>query len=271
MADHPVAVLVGDLLLQALDLLVLEFHHLAGFGADHMVVVFAVVDFVDRGAIVEIVPLHQAGGLELGQYPVNRGDADILAGFDQRPVDILGGQVALVRGLQYLENLHPGMGDFESRFAQFLIFSGHRLRPPSSHPLTEQVLSSFARATGTPKMRLKFLTTVLLSATVLAGCTSLKFPGVHRVEVQQGNIITQDMIDQLKPGMSRSQVRYIMGTPLISDTFHQDRWDYFYSIRKQDGTELRERVTIYFDDSDRLTHMTGDYLPAGALSQNEGE
>lgn len=120
-------------------------------------------------------------------------------------------------------------------------------------------------------MRLKFLTTVLLSAAVLAGCTTLKFPGVHRVEVQQGNIINQDMIDQLRPGLTRSQVRYIMGTPMISDSFHQNRWDYFYSIRKQDGTELREQVTIYFDDNDQLTHMTGDYLPAGAISQNEDQ
>jgi len=62
----------------------------------------------------------------------------------------------------------------------------------------------------------------------LAGCS---FPGVYKIDIQQGNVVTQDMIDQLRPGMTRRQVRFIMGNPLLTDTFHADRWDYLYSIQ----------------------------------------
>lgn len=95
----------------------------------------------------------------------------------------------------------------------------------------------------------KVLLQVLLLATIsLAGCSYFQFPGVHRVEVQQGNIVTQDMVDQLRLGMTKSQVRYIMGTPIIADTFSQDRWDYYYSRKK--GSKMKEQydVTIFFID-----------------------
>jgi outer membrane protein assembly factor BamE len=104
---------------------------------------------------------------------------------------------------------------------------------------------------------------LLTLSFALVGCSSLQFPGVHRVQVQQGNIITQDMIDQLRPGMTKSQVRYVMGTPLIADSFHHNRWDYFYSLEKADGEELREQVSIYFDN-DVLSGFSGDYVPTSA-------
>ncbi len=102
---------------------------------------------------------------------------------------------------------------------------------------------------------------VLLSMALLTGCGSFHFPGIHRVEVQQGNVITQDMVDQLRPGMTKSQVRFIMGTPLVADSFHQNRWDYYYSIRKSDGKERRERITLLFSDG-RLTTIRGDMTPS---------
>jgi outer membrane protein assembly factor BamE len=111
----------------------------------------------------------------------------------------------------------------------------------------------------------KRLAIALVLTLGLAGCSYFQFPGVHKVRVQQGNIITQDMVDQLRPGMSKSQVRFIMGTPLIADTFHQDRWDYFYSLDKGDDDEVRERVTVFFDN-DKVSGLQGDYLPSGAAS-----
>ena len=97
----------------------------------------------------------------------------------------------------------------------------------------------------------------------LGGCSYFQFPGVHKVEVQQGNIVDQEMIDQLRPGMTKSQVRYVMGTPLIADTFNQDRWDYFFS--KQKGANLleKESVTVYFENG-LLTKIVGDYQPSSA-------
>lgn len=112
-------------------------------------------------------------------------------------------------------------------------------------------------------MRLVF---ICLLGTLLgiSGCSGFRFPGVHRVEVQQGNIIDQEMIDKLKPGMTKSQVRFVLGTPLLADTFHQDRWDYYYSKLDSDGNETREQVTVFFDADEKLTGLSGDYLPGSA-------
>lgn len=109
---------------------------------------------------------------------------------------------------------------------------------------------------------------LLFSLTLVSGCSYFQFPGIHRVEVQQGNIITQEMVNQLRPDMTKSQVRFIMGTPLVADSFHQNRWDYYYSVKKSDGDLKREQVTVYFSDG-KLTNIRGDYAPAGASAKEE--
>ena len=69
----------------------------------------------------------------------------------------------------------------------------------------------------------------------------------YRPDIQQGNILTEDMLTQLKPGMSRRQVRYVLGTPLVNDPFHAERWDYPYYLQKtMDGEILQRIVTIIF-------------------------
>ena len=103
--------------------------------------------------------------------------------------------------------------------------------------------------------------------TIMAGCSYLKYPNVHKLTIRQGNIIDQEMIDQLRPGLSRSQVRYILGTPLIADTFDQSRWDYFYSIKQPGQEELRERISVFFTD-EKLSYFTGDYRPSTATTLN---
>lgn len=106
-------------------------------------------------------------------------------------------------------------------------------------------------------LRVTLLTAVLLG---LGACGFVGFPGVYKIDIEQGNLVTQDMIEQLQPGMSRRQVRFIMGSPLVEDTFQPDRWDYPYVIRN--GTEIiREAQVRIFFDGDRLVNITGDYLP----------
>ena len=105
----------------------------------------------------------------------------------------------------------------------------------------------------------------LILASSISACSYFKFPGAHKVEVQQGNIITQEMVDELRPGMTRSQVRFIMGTPLIADTFNQNRWDYFYSKIDRDEHQVRERLIIFFEN-DKLARISGDYIPSGAAT-----
>jgi outer membrane protein assembly factor BamE len=105
-------------------------------------------------------------------------------------------------------------------------------------------------------MNTKTTRLVLLSAVVaalLSSCLS-----VYKVEIQQGNSVTQEMIDKLKPGMTYSQVRFVLGTPLITDPFHQDRWDYYYYLRRQ-GEDIAEvqRLTVRFKN-DALVAVEGD-------------
>lgn len=88
----------------------------------------------------------------------------------------------------------------------------------------------------------------------------IKLPEVYKFDIQQGNIIDQTMIDQLKPGMTKSQVRFVMGTPLVADTFNQNRWDYFYSLNPAKGPEVRERMAIFFK-GDKLIGLRGDFMP----------
>lgn len=100
---------------------------------------------------------------------------------------------------------------------------------------------------------------VLLLA--LGGCgsvSSFSFPGVYRIDIPQGNIITQEMVDQLRPGLTKNQVIFILGTPLVRDTFHQDRWDYVYSFQPGGGERVQERLTVFFENNE-LTHFDGDF------------
>lgn len=103
---------------------------------------------------------------------------------------------------------------------------------------------------------------VLCIATfaVLSACSNLRFPGVYRLNIIQGNYLEQKMVDKLEAGMSRRQVRYIMGTPLVEDTFHPERWDYYFSVRNGDK-ELREYHFSVFFEGDALSRWEGDYEP----------
>lgn len=110
-------------------------------------------------------------------------------------------------------------------------------------------------------MRIYNLIIFVVFSLLLSGCgsvTSFAFPGVYRLNIPQGNIITQEMVDQLRPGLTKRQVNFIMGTPLVKDTFDQDRWDYLYSFQPGGGERVQERLTVFFEN-DQLTHFVGDY------------
>lgn len=107
---------------------------------------------------------------------------------------------------------------------------------------------------------------VLALATLgLSGCASDRslsfFPGVHRISILQGNFITQEKVDQLRTGMTKNQVRYLLGTPLVNDPFHLDQWNYVYSTRDPEGNETRQELTITFEDGG-VTLIEGDYAPS---------
>jgi len=81
---------------------------------------------------------------------------------------------------------------------------------------------------------------------LVSACSNFSFPGVYRVDVQQGNIIEQDQVQKLAVGMTRAQVQFVMGSALVTDTFNPDRWDYFYSLRDGHGKLEQEHLKLVF-------------------------
>lgn len=104
--------------------------------------------------------------------------------------------------------------------------------------------------------------------SILSACSSIpifQFPGVYKIDIEQGNIITQEMVDQLRPGMTKRQVTFVMGSPLLRDPFNQDRWDYVYSFQPGGGERGQERLTVLFEN-DVLVGITGDFKPESDAS-----
>ncbi len=113
-------------------------------------------------------------------------------------------------------------------------------------------------------MRSAFFFSVLLGVLPLISCTTIlnNLPGVYKIPVQQGNIIDQKMIDQIRPNMTERQVLYILGSPMLVDTFHQKRWDYLYSNQPSGEDRQQKKVSIVFNDDDLVRGIQGDFKPS---------
>ena len=96
--------------------------------------------------------------------------------------------------------------------------------------------------------------------TTLTACSPLDSRWVHRIDVQQGNVVEQEQVDRLKPGMTKRQVRFLLGTPLVADPFHAQRWDYLYRLKPGYGEVEQRRLTLHFQN-DKLLLLEGDYRP----------
>jgi outer membrane protein assembly factor BamE len=116
------------------------------------------------------------------------------------------------------------------------------------------------------------------AAVLLAGCSTMTAPfdtwipyvsqfGVYRIDINQGNFLSQDMVDKLKEGQTKQQVRLVLGTPLIASVFRENRWDYTYEFRRNGRVETHRQFTVYFKD-DLLTRWEGDELPKSVQELN---
>ena len=107
---------------------------------------------------------------------------------------------------------------------------------------------------------------LILVTLLLAGCSSrpaLVLPHVtpYKMDIQQGNLVTQEMIAKLQPGMTRNQVRFALGTPLVVDPFRTDRWDYVFLYQKAGVVTEHRKIAVIFKD-DKLLRIEGDIVPA---------
>ena len=122
-----------------------------------------------------------------------------------------------------------------------------------------------------PSVRLSFRVLLVAASLALAGCASLShWLESYTVDIQQGNYLSQDMVSQLKPGMSKEQVRFVLGTPLLTDIFHADRWDYVYYHKIRGGKTETRGLAVFFKDG-KLVRVKPDIDTASADVKPEGE
>ncbi len=103
------------------------------------------------------------------------------------------------------------------------------------------------------KLLIPIVSLVYLSVIGCSGCA-------YKLDVQQGNIVEQEDLNAIKPNMTKRQVRYLLGTPLVHDPFHQQRWDYYSSFQPGGGDREQRRVSLFFQE-DRLIRIEGDMRP----------
>src|SRR5689334_18621942 len=107
---------------------------------------------------------------------------------------------------------------------------------------------------------IKYLVLLLL----VAGCKEVPMlPSItpYKMDIRQGNYVTQEMVDKLKPGVTQKEVRFFLGTPLIVDPFRTDRWDYVYTYKHRGDLVEQRRLVVLFKD-EKLVRLEGDVVPA---------
>jgi outer membrane protein assembly factor BamE len=108
-----------------------------------------------------------------------------------------------------------------------------------------------------------------LVAALAAGCGFVpRIPGItpYRIEIQQGNFVSQEMVSQLKSGMTKEQVRFILGTPMVTDIFHSDRWDYVYWRETSKGSREQRKLTVLFENG-QLARLDGDVVSSAGQTK----
>ena len=103
---------------------------------------------------------------------------------------------------------------------------------------------------------------IFISLCLLCACSrsydgGFNAPLLHKIDIQQGNVVDQKMLDQLKSGMNKKQVKFIMGTPVLIDPFHNERWEYIYSFQQGGTVREHRHITLHFEN-DKLAYISGD-------------
>lgn len=146
---------------------------------------------------------------------------------------------------------------------------------PAAKPAQADTANAGTAATTTAQARSEASSASASSAPAASGVTTTGPTGIQRflgiispykIDIQQGNFISREMVAQLKEGMqrpegvTREQVRFVLGTPLLTDIFHSDRWDYPFRLKKRTGEVISSHVTVFFKDN-RLVDIDGGTLP----------
>ena len=264
----------GHIVLAALDFGVVELLNLAAIQTDQMVVMLAFVELVHRLAGFKMTAAEDARLFELRQHPVHGRQTDIRAIFQQHTKHVFRRHVpqrALLKDLQYLQPRHRG---FQSGALEFVdVVHGVQFAPDRRAPCADPaatMVDHIACPSQMPARRLIPARPILpllaaaLAAGWLTGCntgptiSSLVSP--YRATVVQGNFVSREQVTALKAGMSRQQVRDVLGTSLLTSVFHENRWDYVFTMRIGSSTMKEYKLTVFFQ-GDKLERTEGDEMP----------
>src|SRR5258706_1463824 len=236
--DREAAVL-GDLDLALLDVGVVELLDAAALQAHEVVVVAALVQLVDRLAALEMVAYQQARLLELREHAVHRREPHVGVLVEELAVHVLGREVALVAVLEQVQHLEARDRHLEAGTLQFAGIA-HGVNYNARFPTASS-------------MRLP---ASIFALALLSGCGL-----IYTLDVQQGNYVTKDVAEKLKVGMTKAEVRNLLGTPLLIDAFQPNRLDYYFSNVKGTKAENRTRLSVFFAN-DKVASFTGEPRPA---------
>jgi len=239
-----VSVTIGDIALKLLDPLIHELDHVTRLETDHVVVMRAIGQLEDCGATLEVVPGHESRLLELRQHAVDRGQTQFLAAIEQLAVDPFCAQMTVLGGFQHLEHLQSGRGYLEARVPQVLSFHDRFLRASG-------MIRAIMTQTRSPLYK-------LCRYILLAGASLWLVACIYHPDIQQGNRLEEDAVEQVEVGMSKSAVQFLLGTPTIADPFHADRWDYPYYLKRGRSPDIDRRWLVVWFESDRVVRIERD-------------
>ena len=261
-----------DIVLALLDFRVKKLLNSAAIQAYQVVMVLAFVEFIHRLATFKLAACEQAGLLKLHQYTVNGGQADVGALIKHQPVDIFCAHMALTAFLEQFQNGDARQSGFQAgifQIADGLHMNLSQPRECKRTPRYNGLIIACLFPLMTPNLPLTTRSCGLFFIVCLAACSFVVDPASramkkmtpYRIEVVQGNFVSKEQLQSLRPGMTRKQVKEILGTPLIASLFHADRWDYVFTIKRQ-GTAPQQRKLSVFFKGDLFERVESEELPS---------
>jgi outer membrane protein assembly factor BamE len=244
----------------------------------------------DRFTGLEMTARQETRLLKLGQNTVDRCQANILPLAQEHTVDILSREVAPIAALENLKDCPPGQGCFEPKILQFVRAShsdtGEGVLVRLHIPLRDRMIGSHCFGLVRPVSLRELIPqkidnscglALTLGMALCSGACAPILPSLpsvpslsrltdsnvfkpFRLDIAQGNYLTSDTVERVRPGMRRQEVRFVLGSPLLLDPFHPNRWDYIFRFQRGTGESVTRRVTIHFD-GDRVERVEADALP----------
>ena len=226
-----------------------------------MIVVLAFVQLEHRLAGLEVMADEQPRLLELRQHAVDRGEPDVESFGQQQLVDVLGGQVAHLRRLEQVDDLESRNRRLQSGALQVVrcrhgMISVRACVIVAIIAISSMIPTVFRQIHPRVRGAARAASLVARASLAAGGCAtpidyvpSWRSFGVYKIDINQGNYLSQDMVDKLKVGMTQQQVKQLLGTPLVNSPFRPDRWDYVYEYTRQGKVVEHRNFTVHFADA----------------------